>query len=294
MRRVVSLFLVAFATIPIVAAAYTNPGTPRGFVNDFAGMLQPQEKVQLEQKISSFASSTSNEIAVVTIKSLDGDTIENFAVKLFADWKIGKEKKDNGVLLLISRDDRKMRIEVGYGLEGALTDIQSDEIITSDLVPNFKTGNYYAGIDAAVRDIMAATQGEYTSSAQDKKVINALFDYWYFIPLVFVWLASILGRSKSWWAGGVLGGIIGIIIGFIKGFLLSDSCPSAYLFLSVSSLIFLFRSRTTNIKTAAAFRLGGSVEGAVRAADSAAEVSAVLEAEGRAEEAQAETGNIFL
>ncbi len=219
MRRVVTLFLVALATIPVVAFAYTNPGMPRGFVNDFAGMMQPQERVQLEQKIASFASSTSNEISVVTIKSLDGDTIENFSVKLFADWKIGKAKKDNGVLLLISRDDRKMRIEVGYGLEGALTDIQSDEIITNDLIPNFKAGNYYAGIDAAVRDIMAATQGEYTSSAQDKQVVNALFDYWYFIPLVFVWLASILGRSKSWWAGGVLGGVIGVIIGFIKGFL---------------------------------------------------------------------------
>lgn len=219
MRRVATLLLAAFVAIPIVAAAYTNPGMPRGFVNDFAGMLQPQEKVQLEQKIASFASSTSNEIAIVTIKSLDGDTIENFAEKLFADWKIGKTKKDNGVLLLISRDDRKMRIEVGYGLEGALTDIQSDEIITNDLVPNFKAGNYYAGIDAAVRDIMAATQGEYTSSAQDKRVVNVLFDYWYFIPLVFVWLASILGRSKSWWAGGVLGGVIGVIIGLIKGFL---------------------------------------------------------------------------
>ena len=219
MRRVATLFLVAFATIPIVASAYTNPGMPRGYVNDFAGMLQPQERVQLEQKIASFASSTSNEIAVVTIKSLDGDTIENYAVRLFADWKIGKTKKDNGVLLLIARDDRKMRIEVGYGLEGALTDIQSNDIIANDLAPNFKAGNYYAGVDAAVRDIMAATQGEYTSSAQDTRAMNALFDYWYFIPLVFVWLASILGRSKSWWAGGVLGGIIGVIIGLIKGFL---------------------------------------------------------------------------
>lgn len=223
MRRVASLFLVALATIPIVVSAYTNPGTPRGFVNDFAGMLQPQEKAQLEQKISAFASSTSNEIAVVTIPTLGGDTVENFAVKLFEEWKIGKTKKDNGILLLIARDEHKIRIEVGYGLEGALTDAQSYWIIKNELTPNFKVGNYYVGIDAATDKIIDATKGEYvpSSSPQQEKAVNILFEYWYFIPLVFVWLASILGRSKSWWAGGVLGGIAGVIIGLIKGFLLT-------------------------------------------------------------------------
>ncbi len=221
MRRVASLFLVALATIPVVAFAYVSPGKPSGFVNDFAGMMQPQERVRLEQKLSAFASSTSNEIAIVTIKSLDGDTIENYAAKLFEEWKIGKAKKDNGVLLLIARDDRQMRIEVGYGLEGALTDAQSYWIIQNQLVPSFKTGDYYQGIDSAVNQIMAATKGEYvpSSSPQEEQAMNVLFEYWYFIPLMFIWLASVLGRSKSWWGGGILGGIVGIIIGFIKGFL---------------------------------------------------------------------------
>ncbi len=218
MRRVVTLFLAAFAVIPIMASAYTNPGTPRGFVNDFAGILQPQEKLQLEQKIALFASSTSNEIAVVTIPNLGNDTIENFAVKLFEDWKIGKAKKDNGVLLLIARDDHKVRIEVGYGLEGALTDLQSDSIITNDITPNFRAEQYYRGIDAAVSDIMAATQGEYTASSNDSRAVNVLFEYWYLIPFAFMFLASILGRSKSWWAGGVVGGVAGVIIGLIYGF----------------------------------------------------------------------------
>lgn len=221
MRKAVLLFLIAIAAIPFSARAYTSPGKPAGFVNDFAGMLQPQERAALEQKISAFASSTSNEIAVVTIPNLGGDTVENFATKLFEEWKIGKAKKDNGVLLLISRDDRKLRIEVGYGLEGALTDAQSYWIIRDVITPSFKAGNYYAGIDGGVSKIMAATQGEYvpSTSPQEEKAVGLVFEYWYLIPLAIIWLASILGRSKSWWAGGALGGVAGIIIGLIKGFL---------------------------------------------------------------------------
>lgn len=220
MRRVFLLFLI-IATIPFVARAYTSPGTPAGFVNDFAGMLKADERAQLEQKITAFASSTSNEIAVVTVPNLGGDTVENFATKLFEEWKIGKAKKDNGVLLLISRDDRKLRIEVGYGLEGALTDAQSYWIIQDVIKPQFKAGNYYGGIDGGVSKIMAATQGEYvpSTSPQEEQAINLVFEYWYLIPVAIIWLASILGRSKSWWAGGVLGGAAGLVIGLIKGFM---------------------------------------------------------------------------
>ncbi|MCX6788259.1 MAG: TPM domain-containing protein [bacterium] len=221
MRRVTLLFLIVVAIIPFVASAYTSPGKPAGFVNDFAGMLKPDEKTALEQKLSAFEKSTSNEISVVTIPSLEGDYIENYAVKLFEEWKIGKQGKDNGVLLLISRDDKSLRIEVGYGLEGALTDSQSYWIIQNEITPQFKQNNYYAGIDAGVSKIIAATQGEYIPSESPKKnkTSTAIFDFWYFVPLIFIWLASILGKSKSWWAGGVVGGVAGAIIGLIKGFM---------------------------------------------------------------------------
>src|SRR3989344_5277330 len=105
--------------------AYTSPGSPSGFVNDFAQMMSAGARAQLEQKLVQLEKDSTNEISVVTINNLDGDTIENFAVKLFQEWGIGKTKNDNGILLLIAKDDRKMRIEVGYGLEGALTDAQS-------------------------------------------------------------------------------------------------------------------------------------------------------------------------
>lgn len=220
MRRVFLLFLIV-ATIPFVAYAYTSPGTPAGFVNDFAGMLKPEERSALEQKLTAFEKSSSNEISVVTIPTLGGDTVENFATKLFEEWKIGKAKKDNGILLLIARDERALRIEVGYGLEGALTDAQSYWIINDVIKPSFRAGDYYGGIDGGVSKIIAATQGEYvpSTSPQEEKAVGLVFEYWYMIPLAIIWLASILGRSKSWWAGGALGGVVGLIIGIIKGFM---------------------------------------------------------------------------
>ena len=213
------LFLLA---LPV--AAYYNPGPPSGFVNDFAGVLDGAIKQALEPKLVSFEPETGNEISVVTVKNLDGDYIENFAEKLFKEWGIGKEKQDNGVLVLVAVEDRKMRIEVGYGLEGALTDAQSNWIINNELKPAFQQGDYSGGIAQAVATIIAATQGEYIPSADDRPIkIGNWFTEWFeiifwFIIFGLMWLASILSRSKSWWAGGVIGGVIGAGIGLIKGF----------------------------------------------------------------------------
>lgn len=207
---------------PLFAFAYTNPGQPRGFVNDYGGMLAPDQRQALENKLSTFEKETSNEISVVTINNLGGDTIENFAVRLFKDWGIGKKGKDNGILVLIAKEDRRMRIEVGYGLEGALTDLQSFWIIDNIMKPAFQAGDYYSGIDQAVDKIIGVTKGEYvpsrTSTSQGKSMKGG-FDFFWLIFFTPIWLASILGRSKSWWAGGVIGGIIGVIIGFIYSFI---------------------------------------------------------------------------
>jgi len=206
----------------LVAYAYTNPGKPAGFVNDFAEMLSAQERGALEAKLTAFEQSTSNELTIATISSLEGNTIENVAVKLFEDWKIGKKKNDNGVLLLIARDEREVRIEVGYGLEGALTDAQSHWIIQNQIIPAFKSAQYAAGIGAAADVIIAATKGEYVPSGTENHVPRGRINYQTFFYLFifgFVWLGSILARSKSWWGGGVVGGIAGVIVGFLKGFM---------------------------------------------------------------------------
>jgi uncharacterized protein len=205
--------------LPLVVFAYVNPGKPAGFVNDSAGVLKETERQQLETKLAAFEKNTGNEIAVVIIPDLGGDIIENFSVKLFEEWGIGEKGKDNGILILVARDDRKVRIEVGYGLEGSLTDAQSSWILKNIVVPAFRENNFYGGIDAAVDKIIAATQGEYVPGETSKSEGEQNFDWLFLLLFAPLWLASILGRSKSWWLGGVLGGVAGIIIGLIKGFL---------------------------------------------------------------------------
>ena len=195
-----------------IAIAFTIPNTPIGYVNDYANVLTADTKVQLEKELQLFAASTTNEIAVVTVLDLGGDTVEHYATKLFESWKIGKAKQDNGVLLLVAVTDHKLRIEVGYGLEGALPDILAKNIIDTAITPSFKNGDYDTGVVKGVTAIMQATFGEYTVNATPASRSlsgDSLLVIFFFIVAFFQFLSSILARSKSWWVGGVLGALIG-------------------------------------------------------------------------------------
>ncbi len=199
------------------AFAYTSPGSPSGYVNDFAHVLSADTVQSLDAELSAFEASTSNQIAVVTVPNMGGDYIENYAVKLFAEWGIGKKDKDNGVLLLLSIEEHKLRIEVGYGLEGALPDSVAQRIINQDMTPLLKAGDYDGAVNAGVRDIEQATQGEYTESDPS----GGGFDIWAFLIIPFLilqWAAAIFARSKSWWAGGVVGVVAGLGVGLVWGF----------------------------------------------------------------------------
>lgn len=137
-----------------------KPSTPQ-LVTDMAGVLSPEQKQALENKLVAIDDSSSNQIAVVILPTLDGNPIEEYATKLFREWGIGNTKTNNGVLLLIAVEDKKIRIEVGYGLEGAIPDITAINIIDNDLKPAFREGAYYEGIDKATDDIAKAAVGEY-------------------------------------------------------------------------------------------------------------------------------------
>src|SRR3990167_8034102 len=223
-KKIIIILLFLFA-LPVLA--YYNPGQPSGFVNDYTSTFTGEQKQALENKLAQFEKDTSNEIAVVLILSLEDDTIENFAVKLFENWQIGKKGKDNGVLVLVAKDDRQMRIEVGYGLEGALTDAQSNWIINQVMKPAFRANDFYGGLDKAVDQVMAATKGEYVpSESQTKSQAKSLFNYldpeiiFYIVIFGFMWLASVLARSKSWWAGGIIGAVVGVALIFIFSWLI--------------------------------------------------------------------------
>ncbi|EOQ98557.1 PF04536 family protein [Leptospira wolbachii serovar Codice str. CDC] len=179
-------------------------------VMDHAGILSEATITQLESNLKQFEVDTSNQIAVYTTPSLHDETIEDVSIQIFDEWKLGQKNKNNGVLLLIAPNERKMRIAVGRGLEGALTDIQAKQIIRNELRPSFKSGDMDGGVTAGVNAIMAAIRGEYAPSEDDvdttgsdasaevtSGVVGAIFTFFsLFIPAV----------------GGIVFSIIGILI----------------------------------------------------------------------------------
>jgi uncharacterized protein len=163
---VLPLCFVSFLTSAQNIPARPNP--PR-LVNDFAGVLSPGEQQQLERELVAYDDSTSNQVAVVLVKTLDDYPIEEYSLKLFRDWGIGNKNTNNGVLIIAAIDDRKIRIEVGYGLEGAIPDITANHIIQNDIAPNFRSGDYYEGLSQAATSIIKAAAGEYKAPANYRK-----------------------------------------------------------------------------------------------------------------------------
>ena len=131
---------------------------PNGFVNDFAGILSIPQRDALEQRIRQLQQKTGAELAVVTVRSLQGGEIDDFTHKLFNRWGVGQKGKNNGVMLLVALDDRKMRIEVGYGLEPILPDVLAGRIIDEDLRPLFRQSRYPDGLNRAVERIAATIE----------------------------------------------------------------------------------------------------------------------------------------
>ena len=132
-------------------------------VHDEAQVLSGQTIQQLESQLKQHEDSTSNQLAILIITSLEGDAIEEYALSVAEKWELGQKEKDNGAFLLIATDDRKMRIEVGYGLEGALTDAVCAQIIRNEMAPNFRRGDYDAGVLLAVNAMVRAIGGEYVA-----------------------------------------------------------------------------------------------------------------------------------
>jgi uncharacterized protein len=141
------LFLLSFISIAALAqvdkAVPPKPSASAGLVHDFTNTLTPEQESYLEDKLVAYDKSTSNQVAVVIIPSLKGNSVEDVALEILRTWGVGGQAKaDNGIVLLVAKDDRKVRIEVGYGLEGAITDYTASSIIETNIVPNFKSGNF--------------------------------------------------------------------------------------------------------------------------------------------------------
>ena len=151
-------------------------------------------------------------MVVVTFPSLEGEALEDFSIRLAEAWKIGQKGKDNGVILLIFKNDRQVRIEVGYGLEGVLTDALSKRMIETEIVPRFREGKFEEGIESAVDAVLAATQGEYKQEAGPLPQAHDSLGPAFFIG---IWLGCLLPPFLLWFLFVL--GILGLFLGLFAG-----------------------------------------------------------------------------
>ncbi len=193
----------------------------KGRVNDYAGMLSPGTVASLDARLADFERSDSTQIVVLTVPSLQGEVLEEFSMRVAESWKIGQAKQDNGVILLIAKEERKIRIEVGYGLEGSLTDLLAGRIIDGIITPAFKAGDFDRGVNEGVDAIMEAVRGEYravTKRIAEKegsdpgKTMTP-----FFFSLLFIWIIGKIRRILGGIAGAV---ILPIVAGIVFGFTL--------------------------------------------------------------------------
>jgi uncharacterized protein len=182
------------------------------WVHDYAGILTPQTIGQLEAMLKAERDSTSNQIAVLLMKNLEGGDIDEFANRVFNTWKLGDEKKDNGVLFLIAMDEKQMRIEVGAGLEGVLTDIQSSQINRNEVAPYFRQGQYEEGVVHGVFSVIQTIKGEYKNESPVKRKMKRGRSPLVTVIILIVIIAFAMRRRSGpgggYWTpgGGYIGG----------------------------------------------------------------------------------------
>ena len=217
--------VLSMVLLPALAFAFSSPGRATGFVNDFSGTLSAGDKVALEEQLMAIQKQTSAEISIAVVPTIGRDeTIETYAVKLFEEWGIGQKGKDNGALIVVAVQDHVMRIEVGYGLEGIITDARAFAIVDKILTPAFKANDFAGGLTQAVAVMGQAIAGDPSAlpratTNQVPVSSNAFFALFFFGLVVIRGLITAMARSKSWWFGGVLGAVAAGIISFFIGFL---------------------------------------------------------------------------
>lgn len=219
---VVSVFAVSLFTNNRDANVFAAYEIPKyvGHVNDFENIID--NDAELEQKLAEYKASTTVEIAVLTTDNFGGDDIAPYANKVFRDWGIGDKEKNNGLLIIVSKAQRKSRIEVGYGLEYAITDSGSGKIQDTYMLPLFKEEKYSEGINNGVQAVLDVLDKKLDPAdiASSQETESEEFGIGIIIQIVFFVIfmfGGVLAATKSWWLGGVLGGGIGLLIGSVLG-----------------------------------------------------------------------------
>jgi uncharacterized protein len=227
--RLAGLLVLLFA---VLTSAWGQDFVPvpalKARVTDLTHTLTPDQTAQLEQKLAAFESRKGSQIVVLIVPTTKPEEIEQYSIRVAEQWKVGRKGVDDGAILLVAKDDRALRIEVGYGLEGALPDVTAKRIVSDIILPHFKTGDFYGGIDAGADAMIKVVDGEQLPapakpqrplSTIDGGKLHSLFIIGFI--LVFVVggiLRSVVGRLP---AAGVMGGILGVIAWFIASSLIA-------------------------------------------------------------------------
>jgi uncharacterized protein len=220
-RQAAGLLILAWLLLALAhAAAAAEPAFPPlgGRVVDEAQILSPAAEARLSAQLEAHEKATSNQVVVATLASLQGYDIADYGTRLARQWQIGQGERDNGVVLIVAPNERAVRIEVGYGLEGDLPDAIASNIVQTAILPAFRAGNMEAGVEAGVAAILAAIEGTYEPLPKERTQDGAVPDW--IIPLIFVgvWMLIIGGaaygrrrRGLAPWIimGGGLGGLGG-------------------------------------------------------------------------------------
>jgi uncharacterized protein len=193
-----------------------------GRVVDQTGTLSAGDIASLTQKLKDLETRKGSQVAVLIVPTTQPETIEQFSIRAAEAWKVGRKKIDDGALLVVAKDDRKLRIEVGYGLEGSLTDVTANRIINEIIVPKFRTGDFSGGVDAGVDRIIAVIDGEKLPAPVPREQNPDLFSHldptnpFVLFALIIMGgiLRSVLGRLVG---SAATGGVVGVLAWFVAG-----------------------------------------------------------------------------
>ncbi len=225
--RFLSALLGIFLIATIVRAAEVMPPKPENHFNDYTGKISPVTVTRLNSLLQDFERETSSQIVVAVFRKMQSDSsLEDYAQRIYQSWGIGRKGANNGTLLLVFVEDRKMRIQTGYGLEGVLPDATCKQIIDGEIKPHFQRGDFDGGLEAGITAILQATKGEYKGSGRTVRdenggtINSVIIVFWFFVGFVFLSLilrsfgrrGRVYGRGGSnfgSWSSGGWGGSSG-------------------------------------------------------------------------------------
>lgn len=197
MKKFFSILLALGITLQGFGQSFPKPQSPPRLVNDFANVIDDSREQALERKLVAYDDSTSTQITIVTVKTIGGDDVNLYSAELAEKWGIGQKGMDNGLLILAAINDRRVAIQVGYGLEPIVTDAISKQIIDQEIVPAFRGEDYYSGFDNASDQIIKALAGEFKANTKRRGQKGKNMPWFPIILIIAIFVISVINRNRG-------------------------------------------------------------------------------------------------